>query len=150
MGTTHHDAPPPGPPRWVVPTWWPRQPQPRYYKSHFQRKKSGRKNYCVSRDGAAATSCSSLGGQIWSPFGAPEMGIFDLRHHQPISIANSMMLLTGSEYFLCRLAGEELDEIYHVIKLVLLGFDPYYSSCSKIDVAMTLLCLMLVTRARVP
>ena len=46
--------------------------------------------------------------------------------------------------------GDGLDDIYHVIKLVLLGFDPWYPLCSKIDVAMTLLCLMLVTRARVP
>ena len=45
------------------------------------------------------------------------------------------------------LDGDGLDEIYHVIKLVLLGFDPYYPLCSKIDVAMTLICLMLVTRA---
>ena len=37
------------------------------------------------------------------------------------------------------LVGEELDEIHHVIELVLLGL------CSKVDVAMTLLCLMLVT-----
>ena len=48
------------------------------------------------------------------------------------------------------LDGDGLDEIYHVIELVLLGFDPYYPLCSKIDVAMTLPCLMLVTRARVP
>ena len=48
------------------------------------------------------------------------------------------------------LDGDGLDEIYHVIELVLLGFDPQYPLCSKIDVAMTLLCLMLVTRARVP
>src|SRR6266536_2734384 len=31
--------------------------------SHFRRKKLGRKNYHVSRDGATATSCSSSGGQ---------------------------------------------------------------------------------------
>ena len=48
------------------------------------------------------------------------------------------------------LDGDGLDEIYHVIKLVLLGFGLYYPLCSEIDVAMTLLCLMLVTRARVP
>ena len=48
------------------------------------------------------------------------------------------------------LDGDGLDEIYHVIELVLLGFDPQYPLCSEIDVAMTLLCLMLVTRARVP
>ena len=48
------------------------------------------------------------------------------------------------------LDGDGLDEIYHVIELVFLGFDPYYLLCSEIDVAMTLLCLMLVTRARVP
>ena len=45
------------------------------------------------------------------------------------------------------LDGDGLDAIYHVIELVLLGFDPYYPLCSKIDVAMTLLRLMLVTRA---
>ena len=66
-------------------------------KSYFSRKKSGRKNYRDPRDGAAVTSCSSSGGQIRSPFGAPERGIFVLRHHQPFSIANSMMLPTGSE-----------------------------------------------------
>ena len=48
------------------------------------------------------------------------------------------------------LDGDGLDEIYHVIELVLLVFDPSYPLCSEIDVAMTLLCLMLVTRARVP
>ena len=48
------------------------------------------------------------------------------------------------------LDSDGLDEIYHVIELVLLGFDPLYPLCSEIDVATTLLCLMLVTRARVP
>ena len=43
------------------------------------------------------------------------------------------------------LDGDGLDEIYHVIELVLLGFDPLYPLCSEIDVAMILLCLMLVT-----
>jgi len=43
------------------------------------------------------------------------------------------------------LVGEEFDEIHHVIELVLLGLDPFYPLCSKIDVAMTLPCLMLVT-----
>ena len=66
-------------------------------KSHISRKKSGRKNYRDPQDGAAAKPCSSSGGQIWSPFGALERGIFVLRHHQPISIANSMMLPTGNE-----------------------------------------------------
>ena len=48
------------------------------------------------------------------------------------------------------LDGDGLDDIYHVFELVLLGLDPWYPLCSEIDVAMTLLCLMLVTRARVP
>src|SRR5215216_2389208 len=90
-------APPPGAPRWVVPTWWPRRRHPGYYKILFFQKKSGRMNYRDPQDGAAATSCSSSGGQIWSPFGSPERGIFVLRHRQPFSIANSMMLPTGSE-----------------------------------------------------
>ena len=48
------------------------------------------------------------------------------------------------------LDGDGLDEIYHVIELVLLGFDPCYLLCSQIDVAMNLLCLMLVSSTRVP
>ena len=48
------------------------------------------------------------------------------------------------------LDGDGLDEIYHIIELVLLEFDPEYPLCSEIDGAMTLQCLMLVTRARVP
>ena len=55
-----------------------------------------------------------------------------------------------SNFFVGLLDGDGLDEIYHVIELVLLGLDSYYPLCSEIDVAMTLLCLMLVTRARVP
>ena len=50
-----------------------------------------------------------------------------------------------SNSFVGSLVGEELDEIHHVIELVLLGLDPLYPLCSSIDVAMTLLCLMLVT-----
>ena len=92
VATTHQGAPALlGVPRWVVPTRW---PLPRYKILFFQ-KKSGRKNYRVPRDGAAVTSFSSSGGQISSPFGAPERGIFVLRHHQPFSMANSMMLPTG-------------------------------------------------------
>ena len=59
----------------------------------------------------------------------------------PLCVSNSIVGL---------LDGDGLDEMYHVIELVLLEFDPYYPLCSEIDVAMTLLCLMLVTRARVP
>ena len=62
---------------------------------------------------------------MWSPFGAPKRGIFVLRHHQPFSIANFMMLPTGvSNSLIGSLVGEELDEIHHVIELVLLGLDP--------------------------
>ena len=43
------------------------------------------------------------------------------------------------------LVGEELDEIHHVIELVLLGLNPYYPLCSEIDVVMTLPCLMPIT-----
>ena len=98
LGTTHQGAPPllacPG---GLSPPGGPADPETGAIKSYFFQKKSRRKNYRDLRDGAAAVSCSSSGGQIWSPFGAPERGIFDLRHHQPISIANSMMLPTGSE-----------------------------------------------------
>ena len=58
------------------------------------------------------------------------------RKHSPPGVSNS---------FVGSLVGEELDEIHHVIKLVLLGLDPKYPLCSKIDVAMTSPCLMLVT-----
>ena len=50
-----------------------------------------------------------------------------------------------SNSFVGSLVGEELDEIHHVIELVLLGLDPWYPLCSEIDVAMTLPCLTLVT-----
>ena len=50
-----------------------------------------------------------------------------------------------SNSFVGSLVSEELDEIHHVIELVLLGPDPYYPLSSEIDVAMTLPCLMLVT-----
>ena len=46
------------------------------------------------------------------------------------------------------LDGDGLDDIYHVIELVFLGLDPKYPLCFDVD--MSLLCLMLVTRARVP
>ena len=81
----------------LFPTGGPADLNPDTVKSHIWREKSGRKNYRIPRDGAAVTSCSSSRGQIWSPFGAPERGIFVLRHHQPFSIANSMMLPTVSE-----------------------------------------------------
>ena len=98
VGTTHQGAPPllacPG---GLSPPGGPTDPETDAIKSHISRKKSGRKNYRVSQDGAAAVSCSSSGGQIWSPFGAPERGVFDLRHHKPFSTANSMMFPIGSE-----------------------------------------------------
>ena len=50
-----------------------------------------------------------------------------------------------SNSFVGSLVGEELDEIHHVIELVLLGLDPYYPLCSEIDVVMTLTCLFLIT-----
>ena len=96
VGTTHQGTPPPP----CVPKWvggGPANPETNAIKSYFRREKSGRKNYHDSRDEAAAKPYSSSGGQIWSPFGAPEREIFVLRHHQPFSIANSMMLPTGSE-----------------------------------------------------
>ena len=98
VGTNHQDAPPllarPG---GLYPPGGPADDPPNTINSHISRKKLGRKNYRKPRDGAAAKPCSSSGGQIWSLFGAPKRGIFVLRHRQPISIANSMMLPTGSE-----------------------------------------------------
>ena len=64
--------------------------------------RSGRKNqregFIMFYDtGAAAKPCSSLGGLIWSLFGAPERGIRRHRHHQPSSITNFMMLTAVHE-----------------------------------------------------
>ena len=118
-------APSPGTPRWVVPTWWPRRPWNWRYKILFFQKKTGRKNYRDPWDEAAATSCSSSGGQIWSPFGAPERGplFFVITNPSPSSIP--WCSPPGvSNSFVGSLVGEELDEIHHVIKLVLLGPDP--------------------------
>ena len=60
-------------------------------------KKSEIRFHRVLRYGGAATSCSSSGGQIWSPFGAPERGNRCHRHHQPSSIDNPMMLFIVRE-----------------------------------------------------
>ena len=52
-------------------------------------------------------------------------GIHRHRHHQPSSITNFMMLTACvSNSIIGLLDGDGLDEIYHVIELVLLGFDP--------------------------
>ena len=61
------------------------------------RKKSRRRVHRVLRYGGAATSCSSSGGQIWSPFWAPERGNRRHRHHQPSSLSNSMKLFVVRE-----------------------------------------------------
>ena len=88
-------------------------------------KKSGRRIHRVLRYGGAATSCSSSGGQIWSPLCAPERGNRRHHHNQPSSIDNSMMLfIVLSNLITGLLDGDELDEIYHVIELVLTGIDP--------------------------
>ena len=60
-------------------------------------KKSERRFHRVLRYGGAATSCSSSGGQIWSPFWAPERGNRRHHHHQPSSIDNSMTLFIVRE-----------------------------------------------------
>jgi hypothetical protein len=66
VGTTHQGAPPPpGVPRWVVRTWWPRRPWNRHYKITFFQKKSGRKNCRVLRDGAAVTVCTTRRSNWW-------------------------------------------------------------------------------------
>ena len=78
VGATHQGAPLQAHPGGLCPPGGPADPSSDAIKSYFRRKKLGRKNYLVSRYGAAVASCSSLGGQIWSPFGALERGIFGL------------------------------------------------------------------------
>ena len=98
VGTTHQGAPPllacPG---GLSPPGGTANPETNVIKSYFSRKKTGKKNYRDPQDGATVTSCSSSGGQIWSPCWAPENGISVLHHPQHHSIANSIMLPTGSE-----------------------------------------------------
>ena len=83
--------------RGLSPPSGPAHPETDAIKSYFSINKSGRKNYRDPRDGAAVTSCSSSGGQIWSLFGAPERGIRRRHHHQPSSITNFMMLTAVRE-----------------------------------------------------
>src|SRR3989337_2340298 len=71
--------------------------------SRSGRKKSERRIHRVLRYGTAAASCSSSGGQIWSPFGALERGNRRHHHHQPSSITNFMMLTAVRETFNRRL-----------------------------------------------
>ena len=96
-----------------------------YIYSLSRRKKSERKFHRVLRYGAAAKPESLLGGLIWSPFGAPERGICRRRHinHPPSPISwCSPSCVSNSIVGL--LDGDGLDEIYHVIELVLLGIYP--------------------------
>ena len=89
---------PPRPRR--VGLWGPRgttAPNLSYISSVSPGKKSREKLSSILRYGRAATSYSSSGGQIWSPFRAPERG--NRRHslHQPSSIDNSMILFIVHE-----------------------------------------------------
>ena len=91
--TTHQGAPPllarPG---GLSPPGGPADPETDAIKSYFARKNDGQIIIAIHE-----RETPSPRSKIWSPFGAPERGIFVLRHHQPFSIANSMMLPTGSE-----------------------------------------------------
>ena len=89
---------PPSPPREGL--WGPRgstAPKLSSISSVSPEKKWERRFHRVLRYGGAATSCSSSGGQIWSPFRAPERGNRRHRHHQTSSIDNSMTLFTVLE-----------------------------------------------------
>ena len=68
-----------------------------YYKITLFQKNKGERIIAIHEIEPPPTPGLHRGGQIWSPFWAPERGIFDLRHHQPSFIANSMMLPTGSQ-----------------------------------------------------
>ena len=80
--------------------WGPRgsaAPKLSSINSLSSQKKSREKISSRLRYGGAATSCSSSGGQIWSPFWAPERGNRRHRHHQPSSLSNSMKLFIVRE-----------------------------------------------------
>ena len=75
----------------------PPPPNSALYLPSLPEKKSKRRFHRVLWYGGPATSCSSSGGQLWSPFRAPERGNRRHRHHQPLSIDNSMMLFIVHE-----------------------------------------------------
>ena len=94
---------------------------PNTIKSHYSRK-IREKELSRSTRRSRRQALSFLGrAELVSVWGSGE-GIIVLCHHQPFSIANSMMPPLGvSNSFVGSLVGEELDEIHHVIELVLLG-----------------------------
>ena len=73
------------------------RPQSPLFQFTFVPEKSRGEILSRLRYGGAATTCSSSGGQIWSPFWAPEKGNRRHRHHQPSSLSNSMKLFVVHE-----------------------------------------------------
>ena len=116
---------PPGAPRWVLPSWWPHWPWNRCYKILFFRKNQGERIIAIHETEPPsppvlhreARSGVRLGLQRWeslflvitNPSPSP------IPWCSPPGVSNSFVGL---------LVGEELDEIHHVIELVLLGLDP--------------------------
>ena len=117
LGTTHQGAPPPlGAPRWVVPTWWPRRPWNRWYKSHFSRKNQGERIILfheteppsppvLHREARSGVRLGLRRGRssifvITNPSPSP------IPWCSPPGVSNS---------FVGSLVGEELDKIHHVI-----------------------------------
>ena len=97
VGTTHQGAPPllarPG---GLYPPGGPSDDPHDTIKSHISKKNQGERIIAI-HETESRQSLFFLGrADLESVRGSGE-GIFVLRHHQPISIANSMMLPTGSE-----------------------------------------------------
>ena len=64
VGTTHQGAPPsPGAPKWVVPTWWPVDPDSDAIKSHYSRKKIREKELSRSTRRSRHQALFFLGGE---------------------------------------------------------------------------------------
>ena len=118
-------APPLGAPPYLVGPLVALRRQLQLYILAFGEKKIREKKSSCFTIRSCRQALNLSGGLIWSPFGAPERGIRRRRHHQPSSITNFMMLTACmSNSIVGLLDGDGLDEIYHVIDLVLLRFDP--------------------------
>ena len=98
LGTTHQGAPPllarPG---GLYPPGGPADPETDAINSYFRRKNQEERIIMIHETESSPSPVLPREGRSGVRLGLRRGGVFVLRHHQPISIANSMMLPTGSE-----------------------------------------------------
>ena len=118
-------ASPPDTPRWVLPIWWPCWPPNRRYKiPYFQKKNQGGKIIVFHETEPPPSPVLPWEGISGVRLGLQRGGssIFVITNTSPSPIP--WCAPSGvSNSFVGSLVGEELDEIHHVIELVLLGHD---------------------------